>query len=70
MKKLKMIRVSDITERYSISASSIWNYARTGKLKSYKITSGVTMFDADEVDAFFSGKNAENEPKEQKNEKA
>lgn len=52
----KMLRAKDISKIYGVCLSSVWNYAKKGYLKPYKITSGLTMFDPNEVAEFFKVK--------------
>ena len=52
--KLKL-RVKDISELYSIGISTVWLYAKEGKLTPIKVSSRVTVFDAYEVESFFNG---------------
>ena len=52
--KLKL-RAKEVSELYSIGLSTVWLYAKEGKLNPIKISSKVTIFDAKEVETFFSG---------------
>lgn len=49
------IRARQIASAYGIGLSTVWNYASQGKLRPIKITNGLTVFDRDEVEAFFNG---------------
>ena len=50
------MRAKHVAKEFSIGLSTIWRYVKEGKLKVTKITDGVTVFDRQEVEAFFSGK--------------
>jgi len=54
----KRLRAKQIVELYGIAISTVWNYARDGKLTPIKVTDRVTVFDAQEVEKLFSS-NAE-----------
>lgn len=54
MKKQKL-RVKDISELYSVGVSTVWLYAKEGKLTPIKVSSRVTVFDVNEVESFFNG---------------
>ncbi|NBK99103.1 MAG: DNA-binding protein [Erysipelotrichia bacterium] len=49
------MRVRHITNEFPVSASTVWLYAKQGKLTPIKVTDGVTVFDRTEVEAFFNG---------------
>lgn len=52
----KKLRAYEVAKIYGISQGTIWNYVKKGYLKPVKIGDRVTLFDALECDAFFSGK--------------
>lgn len=45
----KMYRPKELAEYLGVSKSTIWRYAQEGKIKSYKLSGGVTVFNIDEV---------------------
>jgi predicted DNA-binding transcriptional regulator AlpA len=49
------IRAKQIALENSIGESTVWNYAKQGLLTPIKITKGMTVFNRDEVEAFFNG---------------
>ena len=51
----KYLRAEHITQLYPIGKTTIWLWAKQGKLTPLRISRGVTVFDADEVAALFSG---------------
>lgn len=56
MKNTKLkLRVKDIAELYSVAISTVWLYAKEGKLTPIKVSSRVTVFDVNEVESFFNG---------------
>ncbi|KAB7884910.1 DNA-binding protein [Poseidonibacter ostreae] len=50
------LRAKTIAYRYEVGLSTVWLYAKQGKLTPIKISKRVTLFDIDEVSAFFNGK--------------
>lgn len=46
----KFLRARDVAERLGIGLSTVWFYAKQGKLTPKKISSRVTVFSIDEVD--------------------
>lgn len=50
------MRAKQIALENSIGESTVWNYAKQGLLTPIRITKGMTVFDRQEVEAFFSGK--------------
>lgn len=50
------LRAKHISKLYGVSTSSIWNYAKQGFITPIKVTSGVTVFDREEIENFFNGK--------------
>lgn len=55
----KWVRPKVAAKYGGVSIASIWNYAKQGLLHPIKVTRGVTVFDRDEIEAFFSGSNSE-----------
>lgn len=51
--KPKVYRARQIAEVYSIGISTVWRFAREGKLTPRKITDKVTVFSIEECDKFF-----------------
>lgn len=49
------LRAKQVALENSIGESTVWRYAKQGKLTPIKVTDGVTVFDRDEVDTFFRG---------------
>ena len=45
-----------IAQENSIGESTVWRYVQLGLLTPIRITKGMTVFDRQEVEAFFSGK--------------
>lgn len=50
------MRAKQIALENSIGESTVWRYVQLGLLTPIKITKGMTVFDRQEVEAFFSGK--------------
>ena len=50
------MRAKQIALENSIGESTVWRYVQLGLLTPIKITRGMTVFDRQEVEAFFSGK--------------
>lgn len=42
-------RAKNIAIRFDIGLSTVWYYAKNGKIKKYKVSSRVTLFDVEEV---------------------
>lgn len=51
----KYLRAEHITRLYPIGKSTIWLWAKQGKLTPIKISKGVTVFESNEVEALFNG---------------
>ena len=45
----KMYRAKELAEYLGIGLSTVWRYAKEGKIKAYRISEGVTVFNIDEV---------------------
>ena len=50
------MRAKQVAQENSIGESTVWRYAQLGLLTPIRITKGMTVFDRQEVEAFFSGK--------------
>jgi predicted site-specific integrase-resolvase len=50
------LRAKQVASENSIGLSTVWRYVKLGKLNPIRVTDGVTVFDRDEVNAFFAGK--------------
>jgi len=51
--KERWLRASDIVEEYPIGLSTVWNWAKKGKLTPIKVSERVTVFSAEEVRNLF-----------------
>lgn len=51
----KRLRAKQIAKEFSISLSSVWLFAKQGKLTAIRVSSRVTVFDTQEVIALFNG---------------
>ncbi len=45
----KKVRAKPLALHIGVGLSTIWRWAKQGKIKPYKISTGVTVFDIDEV---------------------
>jgi predicted site-specific integrase-resolvase len=45
----KKVRAKPLALYIGVGVSTIWRWAKQGKIKPYKISSGITVFDIDEV---------------------
>jgi len=52
----KRLRAKEIAQQNSVTITTVWNYSKRGLLTPIKISDRVTLFDAKEVEALFSGK--------------
>lgn len=50
------MRAKQVAKEFSIGVSTLWKYVKDGKIKAYRVTDGVTVFDKEEIIIFFSGK--------------
>lgn len=46
----KYYRANELAELVGVGKSTIWRWAKDGKIKAYKISGGVTVFNIDEVE--------------------
>jgi len=61
----QMMRAKDVSTYGSIGVSTVWLYAKQGKLTPIKVSKGITVFDRNEVENFFS-KNSQYKIKDSK----
>jgi predicted DNA-binding transcriptional regulator AlpA len=50
----KYLRANEIKENYGIPLSTLWLYAKQGKLTPKKVSSRVTLFEVAELEAFIN----------------
>lgn len=50
------LRAKQVALENSIGLSTVWRYAKNGKLTPIKVSDGVTVFDRTEVEALFGHK--------------
>lgn len=48
------MRAKQVAKEFSIGVSTLWRYVKDGRIKVTKITAGVSVFDRDEIIAFFN----------------
>jgi len=51
----KKLRAKRIAEEFGVGLSTVWLYAKQGKLTPVQVTERVTVFDTQEVLALFNG---------------
>ncbi len=51
----KYLRANEVKDYLGIGLSTVWFYARSGKLTPKKISKRVTVFDIDDVNALIEG---------------
>lgn len=49
------MRAKHVVKEFSISPATLWRYVKDGRIKVTKVTAGVSVFDRDEILAFFNG---------------
>ena len=54
----KKLRAKQVAEEFGIGLSTVWLYAKEGKLTPIKVSSRVTVFDSQEVMSLFSNQGA------------
>lgn len=54
----KKLRAKQVAEEFGIGLSTVWLYAKEGKLTPIKVSSRVTVFDSQEVMNLFSNQGA------------
>jgi predicted DNA-binding transcriptional regulator AlpA len=52
----RMLRANEAAERYSVGESSLWRWAREGRLHPVRHGTHLTLWSVDELEAYFSGK--------------
>ncbi len=52
-KTCKCIRAKGVAKRHSIALSTVWLYAKQGKITAKKVSPRVTVFSIDELDLVF-----------------
>jgi predicted site-specific integrase-resolvase len=45
----KMYRAKGLALHIGVGLSTVWRWAKEGKIKAYKISDGITVFDIEEV---------------------
>lgn len=53
------LRAKQVIKLFPVGLSTIWYYAKLGKLRTYKVSKNVTVFDTEELIILFGGKNDE-----------
>ena len=53
MEQKKYYRAKEVAELLGIGLSTVWLYAKQGKLKPKKLSSRVTVFDINDINALF-----------------
>jgi predicted DNA-binding transcriptional regulator AlpA len=51
----KRLRAKQVATEFGIGLSTVWLYAKEGKLTPIKVSSRVTVFDTDEILKLFGG---------------
>lgn len=51
----KKLRAKQVADEFGIGLSTVWLYAKEGKLTPIKVSSRVTVFDTQEVLKLFNG---------------
>ncbi|MCF6340060.1 MAG: hypothetical protein L3J10_04805 [Sulfurimonas sp.] len=58
--KVKFIRASMVAKRVSCGLSTVWLWAKQGKITPIKISNSITVFDVQEIDRMILGNKNEN----------
>jgi len=53
--KQQYMRAREIADNYPIGLSTIWDWAKKGRLTPIKITDGMTVFSTNEIEKLFKG---------------
>lgn len=61
----KLLRPKEVALYLGIGLSTVWLYAKQGKIKPIKISGKVTVFSIDEINRKFELENIINNPKQQ-----
>jgi len=48
-------RAKEAAKYLGVGLSTIWHYAKQGKIKAYKLSDRVTIFKKEDLDAFING---------------
>jgi len=51
----KNFRPKEAAKYLGVGLSTIWHYAKQGKIKTYKLSDRVTIFKKEDLDAFING---------------
>ena len=51
----KRLRAKQVSKEFGVGLSTVWLYAKQGRLTPINVSSRVTVFDIEEVLALFSG---------------
>lgn len=54
----KKLRAKQVSKEFGIGLSTVWLYAKEGKLTPIKVSSRITVFDSQEVMSLFSNQGA------------
>ena len=52
----KKYRAKELAEYLGVGLSTIWRWTKEGRIRSHKISKGVTVFDIDEIKSDFKFK--------------
>ncbi len=50
----KKYRAKELAIYLGVGLSTIWRWTKQGKIKSHKLSSGVTVFDIDEINSILN----------------
>jgi len=53
-KHIKMMRAKQVSQYLGIGLSTVWLYAKQGKITPIKLSERVTVFDIDEINKLFN----------------
>ncbi len=53
--KSEFMRASQVAKEYPVSKPTLWRWAKDGKIKAIKVSSGVTVFLRGEIEVLFGG---------------
>jgi excisionase family DNA binding protein len=51
----KMMRAKEASQYLGVGKSTVWLYAKQGKIKPIKLSDKVTVFSKENIDAFIGG---------------
>lgn len=46
----KFYRAKEVSEYFGIGISTVWSYNKKGKIKAYKLSGGITVFNIEELE--------------------